>query len=99
MTTSLEELRAQILVAPHTDMEPHVRRQAFLLLDARWDLAEVAQKMALNDQSFVAALVQSAELRKAAPEDLEIWRREKRFFRFLIVQPFVLAQNFRPDFN
>ncbi len=99
MPTPLEELRTQILIAPHTDMEPHVRRQAFLLLDCRHDLAEVAHKMVLNDQVFIAGLVQSSELRKAAPEDLEIWRQQKRFFRFLIVQPFVLAQDFSPDFN
>jgi hypothetical protein len=99
MPTPVEELRAQILIAPHTDMEPHVRRQAFLLLDRRHDLAEVAHKMALNDQGFIANLVETALLRKASTEDLEIWRREKRFFRFLIVQPFVLAQDFDSDFN
>jgi hypothetical protein len=55
--------------------------------------------MAANDQSFVAGLVESAQLRKAFTEDLEIWRQQKRFFRFLIVQPFVLAQDFSPDFN
>jgi len=99
MPTPVEELRAQILIAPHTDMEAHVRRQAFLILDARQDLAEVAHRMAANDQSFVAGLVESAQLRKAFTEDLEIWRQQKRFFRFLIVQPFVLAQDFSPDFN
>jgi len=92
MPTPLDELRAQILIAPYTDMEPHVRRGAFVLVSSKLDLAEVALKMEDNDQAHLSSLIESGLLTKSAPEHLDVWRKEKRFFKFLIVQPFVIAQ-------
>ena len=92
MPTPLEELRGQILVAPYPDMEPHVKRGGFVLVDTKLDLAEVALLIEINDEASILALIQSSLLVKSQTSDIEAWRREKRFFRFLIVQPFVVAQ-------
>jgi len=92
MPTALEELRSQILIAPFTDMEAHVVRDAFVLISSRLDLAEVAFKMSENDQAYVGGLIESGLLAKSSMADIDVWRREKRFFKFLIVQPFVIAQ-------
>ncbi|MBS1984612.1 MAG: DUF2288 family protein, partial [Bdellovibrionales bacterium] len=57
-------------------------------------LAEVALLVAEDKAQAISKLVEQSLITKASPLDLEVWRREKRFFRILIVQPFVLAQNF-----
>ncbi len=91
---TLEELRSQILLAPHPDMEPHVRRGAFIVIHPSLDLAEVAFRMQNNDEAYVSHLISMSFLAKASPEELPQWRESKTFFRFIIVQPWVIAQVF-----
>jgi hypothetical protein len=106
MPTPLEELRGQILVAPYPDMEPHVRRGGFILIDTKLDLAEIALQMEANDEASMRALIESSLITKPDASILDEWRRDKRFFRFLIVQPWVVGQYYEPvpaaepkDFN
>jgi hypothetical protein len=89
---TIEELKSQIMMAPVTDMEPHIRATSFLYLSEEMDLAETAHKMALNDAEAIQELLSSERLVKADLESYENWKNEKVFFNFLIVQPFVLAQ-------
>ncbi|MEO5667365.1 MAG: DUF2288 family protein [Bdellovibrionota bacterium] len=92
MPTALEKLRGQILVAPYPDLEPHVKRGSFILVSTNLDLAEVALKIETNDTAYMSGLIESGLLVKSTEADLKDWRRDKRFFKFLIVQPFVVAQ-------
>lgn len=89
---SIEELKAQILMAPVTDMEPHIRSSSFLYLAEGLQLAEVAHKMATNDTEAIQKLLTEEKLVKADVESYQQWRQEKVFFNFLIIQPFVLGQ-------
>lgn len=89
---SIEELRAQVMMAPVTDMEPHIKSASFLYLAEDLDLAEVAHKMAMNDTESIQKLLTEEKLVKADLESYEQWRTEKVFFNFLIIQPFVLGQ-------
>jgi hypothetical protein len=93
----LEELRAQILIAPHPDLEPHLLRGALIMLADELDLAVTAAQIARNDQGAISILIEAGKLTRPDPKDLDVWRAEKAFFRFVIVQPFVLAQRFRPE--
>ncbi|HVJ64465.1 MAG TPA: DUF2288 family protein [Bdellovibrionota bacterium] len=89
-----QELAEQILVVPFVEMEPHLKRDAVILVDASLDLAEVGAKVASDDKAAVAGWLGQNLLAKASHLDFEQWRQHKQFFKILIVQPFVLAQNF-----
>ena len=91
---TLEELQAQILVVPFVDMEPHLKRGAVIVIDEELDLAQVGLWLARDNKEEISKLIEAQLLTKASPLDFEAWRREKRFFKILIVQPFVVAQNF-----
>jgi len=90
----LRELREQIYLIPFIELEPHLKRGGVILVDEGLDLAETGLLLARDDKAAVAKLVEEHRLMKAFPLELETWRREKRFFNILIVQPFVLAQHF-----
>jgi hypothetical protein len=89
---NLKELQEQILIAPHPDMEPHVKRGAFFLIDSELDLASVALAIAQNDENKIAKLIDDKKIVRPDLNDLENWKKYKTFFRFIIVQPFVIAQ-------
>ena len=91
---TLEELNAQIFVAPFIDLEPHIKRGAVILIDESLDLAEVGLMLAKDDKDSVSKLISENLFTKASGADFENWRRDKRFFRLLIVQPFVIVQMF-----
>lgn len=91
---TLTELESQVLVVPYIEMEPHLRRGAVILVDEDLSIAEVGLKLALDDKLAVARLLAKHKISKASTMELEIWRQHKQFFKILIVQPFVLAQNF-----
>ena len=96
------ELEKAILIAPFVDLEPHLRRGAVWLVYETLSLAEVGAALAQDQKAQVEAWLAQQVLRKANATDAQSWRRTKQFFRILIVQPFVLAQDYRalrPDSN
>lgn len=90
--TRLEQLNSEILIAPHPDMEPHVTRGAFILVDPSLDLAMVAHLMERNEAVAIQDFLARKLIRKVEPKEAENWRLTKTFFRFLIIQPFVVGQ-------
>jgi hypothetical protein len=94
MAVSLKELESQVLVVPYIEMEPHLKRGAVILIDEDLSIAEVGLKLALDDKLAVARLLAEHKISKASTLEFEVWRQHKQFFKILIVQPFVLAQNF-----
>lgn len=91
---SLEELKEQVMVVPFVDLEPHVQREAVFVLREGLDLAQVGRWVAQDHREEIARLLSENLLVKATFQDVSEWREQKRFFSILIVQPFVLAQNF-----
>ncbi len=91
---TLQELESQILVIPFVEMEPHIKRGAVILVDESLILAEVALRVALDEKEAISELLAEQKLSKASHLEFEQWRQHKQFFKILIVQPFVLAQNF-----
>lgn len=89
-----EELNAQVMVIPFVELEPHVQRGAVLVIDDDLDIAEVGLLLANDDREAVEKLIEDRDLIRATGADVEFWRRDKRFFKILILQPFVIAQNY-----
>lgn len=91
---TLEELESQTLVAPYVDIEVHLKRGAVFLIDESLVLCEVGLAIAHDQRAQVEEWLNERLIVKASPLDLEQWRKQKQFFKILIVQPFVLAQYF-----
>ncbi len=91
---NLKELNEQILVVPFVELEPHLKRGAVIVIDESLDLAEVGLLMANDNKAAIVDLLNEHLMTKASSVDYEAWRREKRFFKFLVIQPFVVVQNY-----
>jgi hypothetical protein len=88
-----EELRSQIATVPFVELEPHVVRQAVVVIDDGLDLVQVAMLFAKDSKDEVSRLLNEELIAKATLADSQRWRYEKRFFNMIIVQPFVLVQS------
>jgi hypothetical protein len=88
------ELAEDILVVPFVEMEPHIKRGAVIVIDESLNLAEVGTLVANDDSVAIGELLSGGKLSKASHLEYEQWRQHKQFFKILIVQPFVLAQNY-----
>lgn len=92
--TNLEELKSQIMVVPFVDIEPHLKRDAVVVIDESLELADIGKVLIDDNKDHLQKLIDQGLVTKASPLDFESWRKQKQFFKILIVQPFVLVQNF-----
>jgi hypothetical protein len=95
MTDALrEKLRAEVMAARWADLVPQFARGALLLVAPAADLLDVAEAIARDDRAQVEALLSAGTLRRAADEDARRFTElgSQLRFQFVIVQPWVLAQ-------
>lgn len=71
-------------------LRPHAKRGGLYLLDAAEDLMEVAVAMRDDDVPTIRALIERGAL--AAPDTDLIEGPDEPHYRFVIVQPYVIAQ-------
>lgn len=69
---------------------PHAKRDALFFIAEPHDLEEIAVAVRDDDASTIQALLESGDMRR--PTDEEKATDPEVRFRFVIVQPFVLAQ-------
>ena len=91
---TIDELRDLILLAPVTDMEPHIKKGQLILIDPSLDLAETAFLIATNDHPRINDYIAKSLLSRPSIESYAAWKQEKIFFEFVITQPFVIAKKF-----
>ena len=82
------------MIAPVTDFELHVQKGICVKLDDSLSLAETALLIATDQKEKVAQLIDLQKLQKASLENFQTWKKDKIFFEFIIVQPFVLIKTF-----
>jgi hypothetical protein len=84
-------LQAEVLPADFVAVAPNLVR--LLLVDPSLTLVDVAFAVARNRTAIVAFWVEQHLLRRPTAEEISQWRSEpnEARFRFLIVQPYVLA--------
>jgi hypothetical protein len=90
---TLEKLKEELLTVPFIDLEPHVARGSVVVVEEGLDLLAVAMAVAKDDKALIGALILKKQLTRATNIDYEAWKREKKFFNLLIIQPFVLVQS------
>lgn len=74
-------------------LEPHLERDALILISVELDLLGVGEKIAQDDQLQVAEWIQKGLISKPSVFQLDEWKKkpDKKFLT-LVVQPYVLAQ-------
>ena len=75
---------------PH--LKNHLRRDAVILLSRQLELIDVAMALAKDDSSGVQQWLEQGLIAKPTTEQIEYFDSDSSAtFRFVIVQPFVLA--------
>lgn len=88
-----DDLRKEIMMVPYVELEPHVQRASVIEVDESLDFLEVALSIAKDDKALISALIMKKLLNRATENDYNRWKNDKRFFNFIILQPYVLVQN------
>ena len=93
MSSSREELAAQIEEVQWSWVRPHLERDALITDDEDLDLASVAERISADDAQAVGAWISEGRLSKPSSGQVEAWgETPSPSFRMIIVQPYVLIQ-------
>jgi hypothetical protein len=93
MQIDRQELAQQVDQARWEWLLPHHQRDALIWVDGMLELAEVGERLAVDDAATVQAWLASRMIAKPSPDQLDEWNRQPgRQFDMLVVDPFVLIQ-------
>lgn len=101
MTTPSEILRAKLnletaqLAWP--ELERHFARGVVIKVAAGMDLVEAALQVAENNAATVQAWLADGRIAKVEIADAEDWHARKAVFWGVVVAPWVLIQEIRPE--
>lgn len=94
MQVTREELARQIDQARWEWLRPHLERGALIVVDALLDLAEVGERLAVDDTNAVQAWLASRMIARPTAEQIDSWNLKPQMqFSMLVVSPFVLIQD------
>jgi len=81
-------------------LEPHLKRDALILVSPNLDLVEVGVAIAQDETSLVKQWIETGQLQKPSSNQLSLWHSQpSKSFKALIVQPYVLVQEPPLDAN
>ncbi|MCB9796320.1 MAG: DUF2288 domain-containing protein [Alphaproteobacteria bacterium] len=86
-----EKLRGELSEASWRLLLEHHVRGALVHVDPSVDLVEVAASIAEDQTALVRAWMQSGLVGTPSDDQVRVWAHRGQVFRFLIVQPFVVA--------
>ena len=93
MSDIKEKLKEDIASISWQEILPHAKRDAVVVIDARLDLLEVAEAIALDKTSLVSNWIAEQLIAKPSARQLTDWNSNpEREFTTAIVQPFVIIQ-------
>ena len=93
----LERLTNDIDEARWNMLADHHKREALFILEKNLELAAVGLAMNRDEVSYVQQWLASGELSRPIEEQIAIWKEEETKFKYLIVQPYVLAKVISED--
>lgn len=93
MQIDTQELAQQVDQARWEWLVPHQERGTLIWVDAMLELAEVGERLAVDDAATVQTWLASHMIAKPSLDQLDAWNRQpERLFDMLVVSPFVLIQ-------
>lgn len=87
-----DKLRSEVTGCGWGDLAPHHQRGALLVVSPDLDLLDAAEAVATDRRDRVEAWLAVGRLGRAGDALVERWAAGAARFQFVIVQPFVLAQ-------
>ncbi len=76
-----------------SDLQPHAKRDAIIVVDASLDMVEVGLALAQDNVTSVQHWIDEQLIQKPTPQQLHDWNCQPELqFHTLIVQPFVLIK-------
>lgn len=81
------------------ELERHFARGVVVAVAQELDLVEVAHAMARDDKAALAAWLESGQVARASTEQAGDWQQRQPTFWAVVVAPWVLIQEVRPDLN
>jgi hypothetical protein len=92
MTDISSQLNQELAEVTWTDLLPHAKRDAIIVVTPGMDLVTVGTAIAQDDVLQVQRWIQEALIHKPAAEQLTNWNQTPSHrFQTLIVQPYVLV--------
>ena len=83
----IEKLSAEVAVVPWSALESHAKRGSLFMIDQGLDLVEVGVSIAMDEHDTVATWIEHGLLNRAQTQpDVDC-----AGYRFLIIQPFLIA--------
>lgn len=93
MSDSIPLSRTSIDESQWHFLRPHAERDALILVDLTLDLFETAQAVAEDRAELVQGWIRQGHLRKPTADELSKWNSSpEKLFKFIVVQPYVLAR-------
>ncbi|PSN18114.1 DUF2288 domain-containing protein [filamentous cyanobacterium CCP5] len=88
------ELAEMVEPAEWSWLSPHATRDALVVVDKQLDLVDVGYAIATDDVTKVNRWISEALLAKPTAQQMASWiEAERKRFKALIVQPYVLVQD------
>ncbi len=92
MTDLTQQFEKDLADVVWTDLQPHAKRDALILVHPGLDLIEVATAIANDNVAKVQPWIQESLLQKPTADQLTQWNAcPTQRFQTLIVQPYVLV--------
>jgi hypothetical protein len=95
-TRMRSKLASEVLACGWAELEPHHERGALLVVGPDLDLVEAAEAIATDRKDRVEVWLTVGRIGRATPSLVSRWGELESRFQFVIVQPFVLAQELPP---
>ncbi len=93
MSNLRETLNKDIADISWTDILPHAKRDAVIVVEPELDLPEVAEAIAQDNTNSVQKWIADRSIAKPTAEQLALWNdNPEKQFTALIVQPFVVVK-------
>lgn len=91
MSDLKSQLAEQVGDSQWTDLVPHARRDALIVVNESLDIVDVGVALANDNASLVQRWISEQLIHKPSFEELSTWNSNpEQSFNTLIVQPFVL---------
>ena len=93
MSNLQEKLAKDIADISWTDILPHAKRDAVIVVEPELDLSEVATAIAQDNTTLVRGWISQQAIAKPTAQQLTQWNdNPQKQFTVLIVQPFVVIK-------
>ena len=91
-TTLLDKLTNDVDEAFWELLAPHHEREALFMVQKPLELPPVGLAMTNDEVEYIRKWLAAGDLYRPTQEQIDVWNEEQTKFKYLIIQPYVIAQ-------